>query len=219
MNITEPTTMLTDYGLGVLCLIWGWKLLHLGNHRSAAQALWARAFLATGLAALLGGTVHGLTLILPEILLMGMWRGTLYLTGFASFFMLAAVVLVALPRALSRWGLALCVLKLVVYLVWMFNHPDFRFVVYDFGAALLLILGFQLVALYQQRSVAAGWIALGILLALVGAAIQQSGLSLHTHFNHNDLFHVVQMGAFYLLYRGGVEFSPPRHREADRLTG
>jgi hypothetical protein len=43
----------------------------------------------------------------------------------------------------------------------------------------------------------------GILLSFVGAAIQQSGFSLHQHFNHNDLFHIVQMGAFYLLYRGG----------------
>ena len=36
----------------------------------------------------------------------------------------------------------------------------------------------------------------------VGAGIQQGGFSLHSHFNHNDLFHVVQMGAFYLLFRG-----------------
>jgi len=135
---------------------------------------------------------------------MGMWKGSLYLTGVASFFLLAAVVLVSLPRAISRWGLAICVLKLGVYLVWMFNHQDFRFVVYDYGSALILILGFQLAALYQRRSVAAGWIAVGILLCFVGAAIQQVGFSLHTHFNHNDLFHVVQMGAFYLLYRGGL---------------
>ena len=148
--------------------------------------------------------MHGFALIFRETFILGMWRGTLYLTGFASFFMLAAVVLVALPRAISRWGLAVCGLKLVVYLVWMFNHQDFRFVVYDYGATLLLILGFQLVAFYKQRSVAAGWIVLGILLSFVGAAIQQSGFSLGTHFNHNDLFHVVQMGAFYLFYRGGL---------------
>ena len=208
MSITEPTTMLTDYVLGVLCLIWGWKLLCLPRRRHASQALWARAFFAAGASALLGGTVHGFTLILPETWLTGMWKGTLYLTGFASFFMLAAVVLVSLPRALGRWGLAVCVLKLGLYLVWMFNHQDFRFVVYDYGSALLLILGFQLVALYRQRSIAAGWIALGILLSFVGAAIQQSGFSLHTHFNHNDLFHVVEMGAFYLFYRGGLTLTP-----------
>jgi hypothetical protein len=172
--------------------------------------------MATGLAALLGGTVHGFALILPETLIMGMWSGTLYLTGFASFLMLAAVVLAFLPRAISLWALAVCVLKLVVYLVWMFNHQDFRFVVYDYGTTLLLILGFQLFALYKKRSVAAGWIALGILLSFVGAGIQQSGLSLHSHFNHNDLFHVVQMAAFYLFYRGGLNLVGENDRTMER---
>jgi hypothetical protein len=208
MNIAEPTTMLTDYVLGALCLLWGWKLWRLTKSRKGAQALWARAFFATGLAAWLGGTVHGFVLILPEIWIMAMWKGTLYLTGIASFFMLAAVVLVSLPRAISRWGLAICVLKLGVYLVWMFNHQDFRFVVYDYGSALILILGFQLAALYQRRSVAAGWIAGGIVLCFVGAGIQQGGISLHIHFNHNDFFHVVQMGAFYLLFRGASAVDP-----------
>jgi hypothetical protein len=203
MNITEPTTLLTDYGLGALCLIWGWKLLRVEDRRRLSPALWARAFFATGLAALLGGTVHGFTLIFPEPLIMAMWKGSLYLTGIAGFFMLAAVVLASLPRAISRWVLAVCVLKLGVYLVWMFNHQDFRFVVYDFGSALLLILGVQLVAPRRQQA-AAGWIALGVLLSFVGAAIQQVGFSLHTHFNHNDLFHVVEMGAFYLFYRGAT---------------
>ena len=202
MNIAEPTTMLTDYVLGALCLVWGWKLWRRTKSRKGAQALWARAFFATGLAAWLGGTVHGFMLILPETLIMAMWKGTLYLTGIASFFMLAAVVLVSLSGAISRWGLAICVLKLGVYLVWMFNHQDFRFVVYDYGSALILILGFQLAALYQRCSVAAGWIAGGIVFCFVGAGIQQGGFSLHSHFNHNDLFHVVQMGAFYLLFRG-----------------
>ena len=208
MNITEPTTLLTDYGLGALCLIWGWKLLRVEDRRRLSPALWARAFFATGLAALLGGTVHGFTLIFPEPLIMAMWKGSLYLTGIAGFFMLAAVVLASLPRAISRWGLAICVLKLGVYLVWMFNHQDFRFVVYDYGSALILILGFQLAALYQRRSVAAGWIAGGIVLCFVGAGIQQGGISLHIHFNHNDFFHVVQMGAFYLLFRGASAVDP-----------
>ncbi len=102
MNISEPTTMLTDYGLGILCLIWGWKLLGPKDRRSVAEALWARAFFTTGVAALLGGTVHGFTWIFPETLILGMWRGTLYLTGIAGFFMLAAVVLDSLPGIISR---------------------------------------------------------------------------------------------------------------------
>ena len=57
------------------------------------------------------------------------------------------------------------------------------------------------------------YLAGGILVSIAAAAIQQSGIRLHTHFNHNDLMHVVQMGAVWLLYQGGR-----RLRDADRRT-
>lgn len=34
-----------------------------------------------------------------------------------------------------------------------------------------------------------------------------SDWGLHRHFNHNDIFHVVQMLSLYLLYRGGLELT------------
>ena len=158
-------------------------------------------FYGTGL--LCGGTVHGFTLILSSSILAGLWKVTVYLTGFSSFFLLSAVLMAGLTPPVRRWALALSALKLVVYLAWMVTHDDFLFVVYDYGSAMILILIFQVWAFYKHQSSAAGWIVGGILLSFVGAAIQQSGLSLYQHFNHNDLFHIVQMGAFYLLYRGG----------------
>jgi hypothetical protein len=37
----------------------------------------------------------------------------------------------------------------------------------------------------------------------VGAAlVQASGFALYRHFNHNDLYHVIQIAAMVLLYRG-----------------
>jgi hypothetical protein len=32
--------------------------------------------------------------------------------------------------------------------------------------------------------------------------VQASGFRLHEHFNHNDLYHVIQTAAVLLLYRG-----------------
>lgn len=204
MNFTEPTTMLTDYALGALCLWLGWKLYGLtASRKETAVKLWAGAFFTTALASFLGGTHHGFTEILGDDILSGLWKGTVYLAGFSSFFLLSAVLVAELPHPFRRWALALSALKLVVYLTWMSTHDDFLFVVYDYGSAMILILIFQARALYKLRSVAAGWIVGGILLSFVGAAIQQSGFTLHQHFNHNDLFHVVQMVAFYLLYHGG----------------
>ena len=36
----------------------------------------------------------------------------------------------------------------------------------------------------------------------LAAAVQASGFSLHQHFNHNDLYHVIQIAAMALLYKG-----------------
>ena len=50
--------------------------------------------------------------------------------------------------------------------------------------------------------------------SIAAAAVQQSGVRLHQHFNHNDLMHVVQMGGVWLLYKGGA-----RLRDAGGLHG
>ncbi len=47
-------------------------------------------------------------------------------------------------------------------------------------------------------------LVLGIVTTLVGAGVQASGFTLHRHFNHNDLYHVIQMAATVMLYRGAL---------------
>ena len=48
------------------------------------------------------------------------------------------------------------------------------------------------------------WLWRAVILTLIGLAAQQSGWSLHERFNHNDLYHVVQMAGLYCLYRGAL---------------
>jgi hypothetical protein len=56
----------------------------------------------------------------------------------------------------------------------------------------------------RWRVDAAGWIVAGVLVSLVAGLLQARRVGWHRHFNHNDLFHVIQMIAVYLLYRGGT---------------
>jgi len=86
---------------------------------------------------------------------------------------------------------------------WMAVHDEFRYVIYDYAPALVIILGLQIWCWLQFRSPAAPWIAAGILVSVLAAVIQAARLAPHPQFNHNDLYHVVQMAAFVLLYRGG----------------
>ena len=47
-----------------------------------------------------------------------------------------------------------------------------------------------------------GWMLAGVAVSVMGALVQASGFALHAHFNHNDLYHVIQIGAMFLFYRG-----------------
>ncbi|MEX2304167.1 MAG: hypothetical protein WD733_24705 [Bryobacterales bacterium] len=55
-----------------------------------------------------------------------------------------------------------------------------------------------------RRKAAHQWLKRGLYVTLGGAAIVLGGRGLHQHFNHNDLYHVVQMAGLYCLYRGSL---------------
>ena len=80
-----------------------------------------------------------------------------------------------------------------------------------FGLALGAYTAAMLVAAVQQatayasaRAPSAAWILAGVALSVAGGAVQVMRLAPHPRFNHNDLYHVIQMGALYLFYRGGL---------------
>lgn len=60
----------------------------------------------------------------------------------------------------------------------------------------------SLAAAIKRGNESARWMLAGLLVTLLGFAIQQTGINIHKDFNHNDLFHCVVMGALYLFYRG-----------------
>ena len=99
--------------------------------------------------------------------------------------------------------MALASLELIVYLGWVTRHDDFIYVIEDYGSSLIVIAILQIAAWVRSRVPSAPWVLGSIALSVVGAAIQASGFSLHRNFNHNDLYHVVQLVALWMLYRGG----------------
>jgi hypothetical protein len=45
------------------------------------------------------------------------------------------------------------------------------------------------------------WIVAAVALTVIGLGVQISGFRSHQHFNHNDIFHIIQIGAMYLFFR------------------
>ena len=215
VTISEPMTLATDYLLGTLSAVCAFLLLK--QNRSLRQApirLWALALAAAGFGSFVGGTYHGVqhALSVPTAALL--WKATTIGMGVASFLLLASGVNAAFAGRGRRWLIAAAALKLAVYVSWMLAHDEFRFVIYDYGSTLAILLLLVIAGRTHGVNGHRAYIASGILASIAAAGIQQSGVRLHQHFNHNDLMHVVQMGGVWLLYEGGA-----RLRDAGGFNG
>jgi hypothetical protein len=199
--IHEPTTLITDYVLGGLTGFLAWRMVKVQPSR--ATQLWAAALAAVAAASFAGGTHHGFGPSLTASSAAALWKVTTMAMGIASFLLSASAVSASFSGAGRRALLAATAIKLAIYIWWMSTHDAFIYVMYDYGSTLVFVLA--LLAVNRVRGEAGHriYLAGGILGSIVAALLQQSGIRLHAHFNHNDLMHVVQMGAVWLLYEGG----------------
>ena len=197
--------MATDYVLVVLCGYFAWRLWRVGKKTAQASVCsWAAGFVCFGLASLAGGTVHGFSTVLSEAILQSLWKCTIYAVGLASFFLLAGTLSACIMPSVRRFALLIPYVQLIVYALWMATHDDFRYAIYDYAFTNLSIVVLQLHAGISRRAVSAPWLIGGVLASFLAAGVQFSGVALHQHFNHNDLYHVIQMGGMYLFYRGAL---------------
>jgi hypothetical protein len=151
MQITEPVTMFTDYALAAASLYFAVLLArNMGPRNRVSAWLWCAAFLASAVAALLGGIYHGFALHFDASTRESMWNLLVYATGLSSGCMIGGI------------------------------HG----------------------AYIQREDGTLKWIAAGAAVTVVGLIIQQSGFRHRADFNHNDIFHLIQIAAFYLLFRG-----------------
>jgi hypothetical protein len=202
--ISEPTTLATDYVLGAICAVLAWRLrskARVANGR--AMRLWAQALAATAVGSFAGGTYHGFSTVLPPELARAIWALTTIVVGMAACLLLSATLTAAVHRTTRRWLLLAVWGQFAVYAVWMLRHEAFVNVIVEYGLAMLFVLLLHLAAPRLRCERSTRWVIAGVALTFAAAGVQQSGFNLHRHLNHNDLQHLVQMVAVWLLYKGG----------------
>jgi len=182
-------TMLTDYLLGGVS---AWMAFFLFTEKEISKKLWAIAFAALAISAFLGGTHHGFAIE-------ALWRPTVLAAGVTSFGMLAGSAYATTAGTLRGILVSIAVVKLLAYWAWMLTHVEFKYVVADTGAAMIAVAALHLCFFRNDFS---KWVLGGVALSLAAAGVQAGGLALHKHFNHNDLYHVIQIAAMWLFYRG-----------------
>jgi hypothetical protein len=182
-------TMATDYLLGGVTT---WFAFHLLNRKDHSCRFWTLAFAAVALSAFVGGTHHGFALE-------SLWKPTVFIAGVASFGMVAGSAYATTTGAVRKTLVLIALVKLLGYWAWMLGHVEFIYVVADAGSAIVAVA--VLHGLFFRNDFSK-WILGGVALSLVAAGVQAGHLALHPNFNHNDLFHLIQVTAMVFYYRG-----------------
>jgi len=203
--ITEPMTVATNAVLAVLAFVFAARLAFQSTAEgSAARGCLAVGLFTTGLAAVIGALAHGTDPASNEALRARFWRGALYTTGLIGAATVASVAFFAARGSIRTAILVFAVMKLIVFIVRVARSPEFRVAAADYGAALAILLVGAAYEMFRRRAPGMTWLIAGVLVSLVAGIVQARRLALHRHFNHNDLYHVIQMAALYTFYRGGV---------------
>lgn len=208
----EQTTAITDIMLaivafgGILILCWNpaidsalWKVI-----------IWSAAFGLIGLAAALGAVAHGL--VISQTVQDRIWQLLNMSLALAVSLFVAGVVY-------DLWGLAACLKVLPVMLIaglgffgvtLLYPGIFFVFLVFE-GLALIFALSAYIYLAVRGDPAGAVFMAAGILISILAAGIQANksiSLTVIWQFDHNGIYHVVQVvGLLLLVY--GIRISMP----------
>lgn len=199
--IAEPMTLLTDYALAGVAGWLAWSLLR-SREGQRSRSSWALAFAAIALGAALGGTWHGFAPRFPENAVLLLWKSTVFSIGIASFGMLSGSAIATTAGNAKKALLAIAAAKLAIYLAWMLGHSEYIYVILDTGIAMAAVAALHGWSAIRDRDRASPWMLGAVGVSLCAAAVQAAGIAPHRYFNHNDLYHVIQIAAMILFWTG-----------------
>ena len=199
--MSEPTTVLTDYLLAAVALGLAWRLCRSSPRPSCPARLWAASFAALGVAALVGGTWHGLPAGAWPLLRRSLWSITYVAIGLADLLILAGATRAALTRWPTTAVVILLTARFLTYAGLVVERREFRYIAIEFGVTVFVLFVFAL-DLARRREPAAVFVLGGTLLSFGGGLVLWLGLSPHAQFNNNDVFHLIQTGGIWLFFQG-----------------
>jgi hypothetical protein len=202
----EQTTATTDIILaivafgGILFLRWD---LPTGSELWKIN-IWSAAIGLIGMAAALGAWAHGL--VVSRSVHDRIWQ-------LLNLSLALAVSLFVVGVVYDLWGLAACITILPVMLIaaltffvatLVFPGIFFIFIVYE-GLALILAFGAYVYLTVRGELSGTIFMAAGILISIMAAAIQANksiSVSIIWQFDHNGIYHIVQIFGLLLLIYG-----------------
>ena len=203
-SVTERTTAATDL---VLALAACAAAIALGRATppSVARRVWQGALFCAAAGAALGALAHGL--VLTEAARELLWQPLYLLLGATvALFVVGAVASWRGGPAARRMLIPMLGVAVLFYLATRLSGGEFLVFVVFQAAALLFALGVYL-RLRAGGMAGAGLVAAGLAVTLAAGAVQAAesvSLRLIWEFDHNGVYHLVQLAGLLLLVRGLV---------------
>ena len=200
---TELTTAVTDFLLALFSMVVLLIVYSIGHSRDPKKTrIWVWAFGLLTVASLFGAAAHGFKM--SERMNFILWQPINLSLGLTIALFVAGVVYdlrkFSIPFALI---IALLTIALVFYLITILVPGSFAiFIIYE-SVAMLFALTSYLILSFREKKKGYWFMSAGILVTMIAAAIQATGsinFKLVWEFDHNGIFHLVQIiGLFFLL--------------------
>lgn len=207
--MTEPDVALTDYAVALECAVLTWLLFRRAPARRELRRLFAIFFASTGIAALAGGTVHGFFLDDDSPAGVVLWRMALLALGLATFAAWSIGGRVSFAERTARVIQTLAGAACVAYAVVVLAVDQRFWIAIANYAPAVVFLGIAFLVAYRrepERPALAGFA--GVVLTIAAAIVQRRRIALHpSYFNHNALYHLIQMAALVLIFMAGRHFT------------
>ena len=201
---TEQTTAVTDLLVAAIAVACAVSLRRFRSLDSFKVGTWTWTLLLVALAAVLGAAAHGF--VMPPQVSYAIWQPLNLSLGLAVAFFCVGAVYDAWGYDISRWTLPpLIAIGIIFYLATtVMQQGFFVFVVYQTIAMSAAFLIYFWLAI-GRRLPGAVFMMTAILVNVIAASIQASrsvGFQLVWQFDHNGVFHLVQIIGILLLYVG-----------------
>lgn len=204
MMISEPMTFVTDLILALEGFVVGhilfWNLSK--KFDKEYYKLWSMSFLFLGVGSLFGGLYHGLSpneATYPFI--KNFWPISVFSIGLASYYMLLSIVC-EFFYSHKKMLYLLAFLKLGLFIFFAVTSGlKFFVVICDYAPVLILLLIMNLYSYLKTRRQSYLQMVIGIIISLLGSFVQMSHLGFSQSLNHNDIYHIIEMVALFVMYR------------------
>ena len=201
--LDEPVTTLTDYAIAIAAGAFSVFLLAEAGERSV-MLVSAGAFAVNAVAAALGGTSHGIGRRLSRERARAVWTSSLWCVQLSSLLLAGAVLIARLPPPGAAAAITVIAGKTLAVATRIALSPRFPHAAIDAATSLSVVALVEALAWLGGTSSSAPWMLAACTVTGAGVLIQRSGRGWGSRLTHNDLFHIAQLAATPLFYRGAL---------------